>query len=297
MRVGIEIAEWGWWMVIPEPSVAPLCDQPTIMLRQLYYRLTPRQRLLARKLVYLPADLYHRLFGKAQSDQRPPRGDIYVGPGDFVAIGNNQVTQLRQYLDLQPTDAVLDIGSGIGRTALPLTRYLSDAGSYEGFDVVEKGVEWCRKHITAEHPNFRFTYVALGNDLYNDSTRRASEFTFPYGDGSFDAAFLFSVFTHLSVAEIGHYLTEIDRVLRPDGKCLATFFLYNDSNAALISTQAGFQFPHQRDGYRLLDERVTSANIALERKYPGHFAARHRPRHPPPHRGVLEAARGQNGRE
>ena len=53
---------------------------------------------------------------------------------------------LKQFIDLgglKPEHRVLDIGSGIGRVAIPLTEYLNEKGSYEGFDVVELGVNWC----------------------------------------------------------------------------------------------------------------------------------------------------------
>ena len=97
------------------------------------------------------------------------------------------------------------------------------------FDVVEKGVNWCNAKIKKDHPNFNFRYVPLNNDLYNPSSlAKASEFHFPYADEQFDLAFLFSIFTHMQTEEIDHYLTEIYRVLKPGGKCLATFFLYKE---------------------------------------------------------------------
>lgn len=231
-------------------------------LRQLYYKLSPGQRLLARKVVYLPIDLYDRVFRKRASPM-PSRGDIYIGSGDFEAVGQQQVRQLREHLKLKPTDVVLDIGSGIGRTAIPLAAFLNEAGRYEGFDVVEKGVRWCQSNISSRFPHFGFTYVPLHNDLYNTSAGKASAFRFPYADGTFDKAFLFSVFTHMGVAEIGHYLKEIDRVLKPDGSCLATFFLYNEDNEAAITSREDFNFPFAREGYRLMDANVEAANIAI----------------------------------
>ncbi|NJC27183.1 class I SAM-dependent methyltransferase [Neolewinella antarctica] len=231
-------------------------------LRSFYYKLTPGQRLWVRKMFYLPLDLYETLF-QTKGEMMPSRGDIYTGSGNFLKNGEIQVGQLREYLELQVDDAVLDIGSGIGRTAIPLTTYLSSKGDYEGFDVVQKGVNWCKDHLTTRFPNFRFQYVPLHNDLYNNSTGQASNFTFPYPEQKFDKAFLFSVFTHMMVEEIDNYLAEIDRVLKQNGSCLATFFLYNEDNEDMISTQKGFKFPWLKDGYRLLNEEVKSANIAI----------------------------------
>jgi SAM-dependent methyltransferase len=252
-----------WWQRTIHAAL-PLPRKPSLSmtLRQCYYKLSPSQRLWARKVVYFPIDLYEKVF-KRRSVSIPPKGDIYIGSGDFVAVGSKQVHQLREHIGLQTSDAVLDIGSGIGRTAIPLTTYLDQDGRYEGFDVVEKGVIWCKQNISAKHPRFGFNYVPLHNDLYNTSAGKASEFRFPYLDDSFDKAFLFSVFTHMGVAEIAHYLAEIDRVLKPGGECLATFFLYNDENEASITSREDFNFPFARDGYRLMDATVESANIAI----------------------------------
>ena len=233
-------------------------------LRSLFYALPPNLRFVARRLYYLPSDTVRGLRG-LRHPYEPPRGAIYTGAGDIIEQGRQQFGLLRTHIDVQPGDSVLDIGSGIGRTAIPLTEYLSAKGQYEGFDVVEKGVIWCRTKITPAHPNFTFTYVPLNNDLYNNSELRATEFTFPYADQSFDKTFLFSVFTHMGIEEIAHYLTEINRVLVPGGRCLATFFTYDDDSEAQVARKPKFSFPVRGEGYRLMDANVTAANIAVHR--------------------------------
>jgi len=231
-------------------------------IRKLYYTLPPGLRYLARKVYYLPVDLWEGLTGK-RHPYEPPKGDIYIGSGDFIRQGRHQLDLLRRYAGLQPSDAVLDVGSGIGRTAVALTGFLDASGRYEGFDVVQKGVDWCNRKIKKDFPNFNFQYVALNNDLYNNSANRATGFRFPYPDAQFDKVFLFSVFTHMQVDEIAHYLKEIARVLRPGGQCLATFFLYEESRPDGAVSRTEFNFPVQKQGYRLMDEQVKSANIAL----------------------------------
>lgn len=231
-------------------------------LRKLYYTLPPGLRYLARKVYYLPIDLWEGLTGK-RHPYEPPKGDIYIGSGDFIRQGRHQLDLLRRYAGLQPSDAVLDVGSGIGRTAVALTGFLDASGRYEGFDVVQKGVDWCNRKIKKDFPNFNFQYVALNNDLYNNSANRATGFRFPYPDAQFDKVFLFSVFTHMQVDEIAHYLKEIARVLRPGGQCLTTFFLYEESRPDGAVSRTEFNFPVQKQGYRLMDEQVKSANIAL----------------------------------
>ncbi|MBB6371067.1 class I SAM-dependent methyltransferase [Chryseobacterium shigense] len=227
------------------------------VLRSYYYKLPPGLRLLGRKIYYFPIDLYNGLTGK-RSENEPKKGDIYVGGSDFIPHGIRQVNALKKYIGLQNTDHVLDVGCGIGRTAVALTEVI-DKGTYDGFDAVEKGISWCNKHIGRKHPNFKFKFTPIYNDLYNTFSQKAENFTFPYIDAQFDKAFLFSVFTHMQIPEIKRYLKEISRVLKNDGQCLATFFLYDETKKEFGT----MPFPHQYEGYRLMDDKVTAANIAV----------------------------------
>lgn len=197
----------------------------------------------------------------------PPRGYIYTGsPANaelYLKQGEFQVDLLKRFIALQPYDRVLDIGSGVGRTAIALTNFLNKDGGYEGFDAVEEGVNWCNSKIKKDFSNFNFTYVPLDNDLYNKSSLKADNYKFIYKNNSFDKVFLFSVFTHMMTGEIENYFKEIERVLRPNGLCLATLFVYNSANESYISTREGFNFPVEKEGYRLMSDKVKSANIAI----------------------------------
>jgi len=232
-------------------------------LRKIYYSVSPRMRFIIRKIYYLPIDLLETISGKLEKYE-PPKGDIYIGSGDFIKQGKHQLELLKKYISLDQNDYVLDIGSGIGRTAIPLTKFLNSKGRYEGFDVVEKGVKWCNSKIKNDFPNFNFIYVPLNNDLYNNSKTKASKFKFPYQDNQFDKVFLFSVFTHMQIEEIENYLQEIERVLKPEGLCLATFFIYNHIIEQEIARRTNFNFPIKKEGYRLMSENVKSANLAIE---------------------------------
>lgn len=238
-------------------------------LRGIWYSLSSDQRFFIRRLYYLPKDTLDGITGKRHK-YVPPRGYIYTGSPasaeDYLKQGQHQVQMLKKYANLQPNHQVLDIGSGIGRTAIALTDFLSEKGSYEGFDVVERGVQWCNNRIHKEHANFNFKYVSLFNDLYNTATLKATEFTFPYAENSIDVAFSFSVFTHMQIEEIQHYFNQIYRVLKPGGVCFSTFFLYDEASEAYISTKKDFSFPVKKDGFRLMNENVKSGNIAIHKK-------------------------------
>lgn len=235
-------------------------------LRKLWYSLSSNQRFFIRRLYYLPIDFFDKITGKSHKFVAP-RGLIYTGtPASakkFIAHGKQQLELLKKYISINPDDHILDVGSGIGRTAIALTEYLSKNAKYEGFDAVQKGIDWCNSKITKDFPNFNFTYTPISNDLYNDSGLKASEFIFPYKDYSFDKVFLFSVFTHMQIDEIQNYLEEIKRVLKPGGLCLTTLFSYNSDNESYISSREEFNFPINGDGFKLMNEKVKSSNIAI----------------------------------
>lgn len=235
-------------------------------IRKFYYTLPPEWRLHARRVIYSPIDLWDKITGRRDALQ-PPRRLIFTGSGNFVKQGQQFFEYFCQYGGLQPDHHVLDVGSGIGRMAIPLTRYLNEEGRYEGFDIVEAGVNWCRDHISSRYPNFHFQHVGLRNDLYRSEGRDPADFTFPYDDESFDFVILTSVFTHMLPNQVSNYLREIQRVLRPGGHVFATFFLLNEENQDRQEGIGNFQFPYDRGDYRLMDEHVESANVAFRESF------------------------------
>jgi SAM-dependent methyltransferase len=232
------------------------------MWRNLYYKLSPRWRFLARWLYYLPQDL---LF--PSDPDIPPRRYIYTGRGDFKKQGKEWLAYFKALGSLSPQDHFLDIGSGIGRIAIPLTTYLK--APYEGFDVVPLGIRWCTDHIQRRYPHFRFQYVPLYNDLYTSDGQRAQYFRFPYAENSFDFVCAISVFTHLVPEELENYLAECFRVSRIGCRWVFTFFILQDiTDPAEQSAEASFQFPYRKDHrYAWMDRSVQSANVAYHRVY------------------------------
>jgi SAM-dependent methyltransferase len=155
----------------------------------------------------------------------PPEEEMFIGPGDFAAIGDEFFNIFRNYGGLRSTDRVLDVGSGQGRMALPLTRFLVVPGSYTGIEIVKRGVAWCQ-NAYQDYLNFTFLHADIYNKTYNEEGRiQAREYQFPFPSESFDFIFLISVFTHMCPADVQHYLTEISRCLKHGGHCAITFFL------------------------------------------------------------------------
>src|SRR4051794_28383963 len=158
-----------------------------------------------------------------------------IGGGDFRSIGEAVVRDLVTHAGLTPDMRVLDVGCGCGRVAAALTRFLSPAGSYEGFDVIPELVAWCEREIAPRFPRFNFQVADVYNGEYRpDQTTPATQYRFPYADASFDFVFLISVFTHMLPDDVYHYLGEIARVMKPGGRVYASYFLLDDESRPLV---------------------------------------------------------------
>lgn len=171
----------------------------------------------------------------------PPATLHNVGDGDWRAIGAEFLGHFVRIGGLKPDHAVLEIGCGTGRMALPLTQYVDPAaGSYDGVDVVAPGIAWCERAIAPRYPNFRFRHVDLQNDLYNpQGAGKVEETRLPYADASFDFAILTSVITHLDPPQVASYAAEVARLLRPGGRCFTSLFLVDDVARAALHAAKG----------------------------------------------------------
>lgn len=220
------------------------------MMKRLYrtYVPFPIRQILRKSLRKSYKTLHDSLYDGIDSllgsraEMMPPRRMIFVGDGDFKKIGEKFRDHFIELGKLQPDEKILDVGCGIGRMAIPLTRYLSPQGEYHGFDIVKKGVDWCSRHISPKFPNFRFRHADVFNKHYNVRGQyQACDYRFPFSDNYFDFVFLTSVFTHMLPRDLENYLSEISRVLKSQGRCLITYFLLNPESINLIRSGLSMQ--------------------------------------------------------
>lgn len=185
-------------------------------------------------LALSPLDYFSRLLND-KKDLPPLHLRRYVGPlGGFESSGAEFMSYLRLLAELRPEERVLDIGCGCGQMALQLERYLNDKGGYVGVDIHQPSIRWCQKNIGSRRSNFQFAHIDVRNLAYNPRGIHSAEtYQFPFEERSFDLILLKSVFTHMRPPEVSNYLRDVSRLLKSNGRWLATFFLLNEEQARL----------------------------------------------------------------
>jgi ubiquinone/menaquinone biosynthesis C-methylase UbiE len=223
---------------------------------------------VARRAAYWMLDRIDDVSGRRHS-MVPPRALSFVGTGNSLQIGRNWMRHFEDFGNLTPKFHVLDVGCGVGRMAIPFAQFLSPEGRYEGFDIVSKGIDWCRAKITSKHSNFHFQVADVYNEFYNPGGRfKASEYRFPYEDQSFDFVFLTSVFTHMLPEDVNNYLNEVARVLKRNRRCLASLYVLNDqSRALMLKPESQHNFGHRMGVYSVEDPMQPEGAVAYEEPY------------------------------
>jgi SAM-dependent methyltransferase len=105
---------------------------------------------------------------------------------------------------LKEAERVLDFGCGCGRTL----RWLAEsypATQFYGVDVDADAIAWCAKNLE-------------GSTFVNTSPLPP----LPFPSGYFDIAYCFSVFTHLNEGLQNIWLSELKRIVRPQGIVILT---------------------------------------------------------------------------
>jgi 2-polyprenyl-3-methyl-5-hydroxy-6-metoxy-1,4-benzoquinol methylase len=99
----------------------------------------------------------------------------------------------------------------------------------EGRELLDLGCNWGRWTIAAARAGWRATGIDRGKKSIGAARRVAEQLgvdaeyaigdvrELPFGDASFDAVFSYSVLQHLAKSDVRTVVSEIRRVLRPDG--------------------------------------------------------------------------------
>ena len=198
----------------------------------------------------------------------PPRRLRFVGDGDFAAVGDEYLRHLITLGKLGPDERVLDVGSGIGRIARPLSDYLGPGASYDGFDPDPRGIQWTQRAYR-NRPDFTFTHVDAYNSRYNATgTVDPATLRFPYEDERFDLVLMVSVLTHVLPDTLENYLREARRVLVPGGRLFATAFLLDGpAREAVAAGTAALTFAGVDERHAVVDPEVPEEAVAYDEEW------------------------------
>lgn len=129
---------------------------------------------------------------------------------------------LHLHLARKHDNEILDIGCGTGILGIAAEPFIGDNGHYTGIDVSKQCIEFCKRHYPAD--SFRFQHLDYVNALY--APQQIEEVKkWDVADESIDMVTALSVWTHLQEDDAVFFFSEIDRVLKPKGKAIVTFFL------------------------------------------------------------------------
>ena len=191
---------------------------------------------------------------------------ILTGGGEetWAGISAAHLAAYSRYCPLRAGHDVLEVGCGVGRDAIPLTRVLGPGGSYVGVDVSGPSIAWCQEHIAARHGNFRFAHLDIRSGFYNpQGALCAQEVVLPLATASVDRIILQSVFTHMFEPDITHFLCQFRRVLRKGGRVFASFFVLGQESVQISGeTPDVLKFIHTfGDGCRINDTGYPEAAV------------------------------------
>lgn len=149
------------------------------------------------------------------------------GGARFAAEGNHLVEQMKSLAGLTPASNVLEIGCGVGRSAISLAKFL-ETGRYVGMDIERVSIDAFKGNPALSRPDFSVEWLNIYNELYNpEGSQAADAYRFPHNDDAFDLIFHFSVFTHMMEEDVRNYVGEMARMTAKGGYCLFSGFLMN----------------------------------------------------------------------
>lgn len=186
--------------------------------------------------LFLPKDRAHvrRTRNIRRIPHEPSRRGGKYAYGEWAHVIGIFQTLMYLHLEKKVGNRIMDIGCGTGLLGIASEPFLAEGGRYTGIDVMPEDVAFCRRHypeITHE-----FVHLDVANAMYAPTQERASV-PWPVADGQFDMLTALSVWTHFNETDATFYLEEVQRVLKPGGKAIITFFVLDEVYEASLSTR------------------------------------------------------------
>lgn len=170
-----------------------------------------------------------------------------VGPTDPAMFDNPDGRMVFAGLRPEQYRRVLDFGCGCGRLARQLIQQNPRPDRYVGFDLHAGMIRWCAQNLAPHAAGFEFHHHDVFYAGFNPAPDRPLHAPFPVGDDAFSMAVAISVFTHLTQIQTTSYLTELARVIEPDGVLLSTWFLFDKENFPMMQDEQNTLFINEYD--------------------------------------------------
>jgi SAM-dependent methyltransferase len=152
-------------------------------------------------------------------------GPRYADDDTYIRSAKSSVGSLGSLCHLVRESRVLDIGCGQGRLLTGILATLGGVREYVGLDVHKPSIDWASSVLAEPESTISFCHLPVLNERYNPrGITPLSGFAFPVPRNHFDVITLFSVFSHMKLADIRTYLGEIRNVLNPTGKVFCSIF-------------------------------------------------------------------------
>ena len=162
-----------------------------------------------------------------------------------------------------PSTNIMDFGCGDGCFAASLTRNFHK-GKYYGIDINKSWIEQLNK-LHKSRKNFHFEYSDTHHSYYNpEGTVNAIEYHLPKIE-NIDLLIFNSIFSHMDLPIIEHYLSEAVEVISSKGQIWCTMFVKDGSlNPNELSAS---------DYYKSLDKEFTphGKGYTLTKRNPEEF--------------------------
>lgn len=170
-----------------------------------------------------------------------------VGPTDPALFDNPSGAPVFPGLPAAAFRSVLDFGCGCGRIARQMMQQVPPPERYEGLDLHAGMIRWCSENLTPLAPQFRFHHHDVLYAGFNPGEGKPLHDRFPFEDSQFSFIVSVSVFTHLTQDQAEAYLSELARVLEPDGVLLATWFLFDKRDFPMMQDHQNTLFINEFD--------------------------------------------------
>lgn len=179
------------------------------------------------------------------------------GIDTWDVISKGHMSEYQKYCPIKKNSKIVEIGCGVGRDAIQLTKYLNSSGSYFGVDIIKSSIEWCQKNITPKYSNFKFYFYDIKSQIHNPSgTKKTTDIKLPIKSATIDRIILQSVFTHMFEEDIIHYLLEFRRILKPSGKIFASFFITDPKSLRLAKkTKSNLNFLYKLNSHCYINDQ------------------------------------------